>query len=378
MNVKGDSNMKIWSVFSLVIVFHAVILGLLLVQPGCQSQQQPKPTPAATATGAASGYTEPAQPEQLDSAFNAGMGGSTTSSSRAMSAPTRPTGVTRAAPKTGGLEPVLKPVRDDLSLPSETVEYTVQKGDSLSRIASKYKVTLNDLRKANGLKKDTIFVGQTLLIPTKKVSDGVQAAEAEHSIKQVVVQAGDSLNRIATRVGTTVNVLKKLNGLTSDRIYVGQKLAVPESANVAAATSTLQPVRSRSVPVVASAGQKTYKVQPGDTPGAIARKFGISAAELMAANGITDARKLYAGKEIMVPVSGSVTSQPTSQPAAQPVSTQPSTLAARSAPSTTSSQVGTSAPGTATTASDISMLEALEDEDLPFVEVEAIGTEPGN
>lgn len=372
MNVKGDRNMKIWSVFSLVIVFHGVILGLLLVQPGCQNQQQPKPTPAATATGAASGYTEPAQPEQLDSAFNAGISASTTSSSRTMSAPTRPTGVTRSAPNTSGMQPVLEPVRDDLSLPAETIEYVVQSGDSLSRIANKHKVTVNDLRKANGLKKDTIYVGQTLLIPAQKVTDGMQAAEAEHSVKSVEVRAGDSLSRIASRIGTTVNTLKQLNGLTSDRIYVGQKLVVPESANVSSSPAP-QPVRSPSVPVMAAAGQNTYTVQPGDTPGAIARKFGITAAELMAANGITDARKLYAGKDIMIPASGSVTSQPTPQP----VAAQPTPLSTRSDPVTTSPQPQPVAEPTST-ADDISMLEALEDEDLPFVEVEAVGTEPGN
>lgn len=364
--------MKIWSVFSLVIVFHAVILGLLLVQPGCQSQQQPKPTPAATATGAASGYVEPAQPEQLDSAFNAGIGaGSTSTSSRPMSAPTRPTGVTRSAPNTSGMQPVLTPVRDDLSLPAETIEYSVQSGDSLSRIASMHKVSLNDLRKANGLKTDTIYVGQTLLIPAPKVTDGIQAAEVEHSGKEVEVKAGDSLSRIAARIGTTVSTLKQLNGLSSDRIYVGQKLAVPESANVSS-TVAPRPVSTRAP--MAAAGQKTYKVQPGDTPGAIARKFGISAAELMAANGITDARKLYAGKEIMIPVSGSVTPQPITP---QPVVPQSQPLTTRSDPVTTSTQpVPVAEPSS--TADDISMLEALEDEDLPFVEVEAVGTEPGN
>jgi LysM repeat protein len=271
------------------------------------------------------------------------------------------------------MDPVLKPVRDDLSLPAETVEYTVQKGDSLSRIASKYKVSLDDLRKANGLRKDTIFVGQSLLIPSPKVTNGVQAAEVEHSAKQVEVKAGDSLSRIAARIGTTVSTLKQMNGLTSDRIYVGQKLAVPESSNVSAPSPAPQPVRTTSVSVASAAGQKTYKVQPGDTPGGIARKFGISATELMAANGITDARKLYAGKEIMIPVSGSVTSQP----ATQPVATQPVPLTTRSDPSTTSPQPAVITEP-ASTADDISMLEALEDEDLPFVEVEAVGTEPGN
>jgi hypothetical protein len=41
--------MKILSVFSLVIVFHLAVIGLLLFQPGCQSQPSAKPDPSLTA-----------------------------------------------------------------------------------------------------------------------------------------------------------------------------------------------------------------------------------------------------------------------------------------------------------------------------------------
>ena len=50
----------------------------------------------------------------------------------------------------------------------QTVTYTVKSGDSLSKIASRYRgVTVNDIKAANGLKSDAIRAGQKLKIPQK-------------------------------------------------------------------------------------------------------------------------------------------------------------------------------------------------------------------
>jgi peptidoglycan endopeptidase LytE len=42
-----------------------------------------------------------------------------------------------------------------------------------------------------------------------------------------VVKKGDNLHRIATRYGITVDELKRMNGLVTDRIIINQKLEVP-------------------------------------------------------------------------------------------------------------------------------------------------------
>jgi len=50
--------------------------------------------------------------------------------------------------------------------PAPLTTYTIKRGDTLSGIAVRYKVKLNDLRKANGLKSDVLSVGKVLTIPT--------------------------------------------------------------------------------------------------------------------------------------------------------------------------------------------------------------------
>lgn len=61
--------------------------------------------------------------------------------------------------------PKLKPTPTPKPKPAPEIRHTVKKGEFLSRIASKYSVTLSALRRANGIKGDLIRPGQVLKIP---------------------------------------------------------------------------------------------------------------------------------------------------------------------------------------------------------------------
>ncbi len=352
--------MKIWSVFSLVIVFHGVVIGLLLIQPGCQSQSTGRPDPAQTAPQSNVGYQQPSQPEQLDSAFNSGLG--TTTSRPGLTSPTRPVGSTRTPADTGMLTPVLNPIQDELSVPTIQSEYTIKSGDNLTSIARREGVTLNELLKANGLtRSSTIFIGQKLVIPagSAPIETNAPAAEVSRAGQQVVVASGDTLGKIAARAGTSVKILKALNGLRSDTIFIGQKLSLPEGSST--------PINLPSLPVsttttTVTSGQGTYVVKSGDTPSGIARKFGVTTSALMAANGISDPRKMNVGKSLVIPQGGTA-------PVSQPVTTTNQPMQLRSGSVTTPVEPVISEP---TPDDPMSILEALEDEDIPFAEVEVI------
>ncbi|QCQ03605.1 LysM peptidoglycan-binding domain-containing protein [Ligilactobacillus animalis] len=102
--------------------------------------------------------------------------------------------------------------------------YTVKAGDSLWAIANSHKMTLNDLKRINNLSSDLIYVGQTLKVTKGAVTTANKTNAQSNTKKTYTVKAGDSLWRIASNNGTTVNQLKALNNLTSDMIYVGQNL----------------------------------------------------------------------------------------------------------------------------------------------------------
>lgn len=59
-------------------------------------------------------------------------------------------------------------VASSVSSSKSVTKYKVQHGDSLSRVARKFSVTVNDLKEINGLKSSIIHVGQTLKVPAKR------------------------------------------------------------------------------------------------------------------------------------------------------------------------------------------------------------------
>ena len=99
----------------------------------------------------------------------------------------------------------------------DTVQYVIRPGDSLWLIARKYGTTVEAIQRQNNLTGDLIRVGQVLTIPVSGTPSYIE----------YTVQPGDSLWRIASQYDTTVDALMNLNGLTSDLLMIGQVLKVP-------------------------------------------------------------------------------------------------------------------------------------------------------
>jgi LysM repeat protein len=367
---KGVFSMKIWSVFSFVLILHLTLIGLFLIQPGCQSRTGPAPDPSITATSGALESPMRSGPGEraLDPAFNAGMtSGAPAAPSGSLAAPRRPGEPVRSEIDTSGMEPVLNPVVTTIDVQESGRLYTVEPGDSLSRIAAREGVSLNALMESNGLNKQSvIYVGQSLRIPAASAASEPLSVESEHAGLRVTVQAGDSLSSIARRNGTTVAALKSANALRSDTIYVGQELLVPGNGATPPSMSGSRSPRP--------SGTLGYTVVPGDTVSGIARRYGISTRELMAANGMTDPNKVFVGQQLVIPGQDEVS---TGTP--EPVPSVPVTAPVNPAESQWQAPQRPSAePVEAEPEDPILLLEALEDEDLPFVEVETVEETPGS
>ncbi len=109
------------------------------------------------------------------------------------------------------------------------------------------------------------------------------------------VVSGDTLSGIASRYGTTVAAIKDLNGLTSDSIYVGQKLKIPASSGTPA-TETPSPTPTDTP---APSG-KTYTVVSGDTLTRIASRNGTTVTAIKELNGLTS-DNIYVGQVLKLP-----------------------------------------------------------------------------
>lgn len=101
-------------------------------------------------------------------------------------------------------------------------EYVVRRGDSLSQIAQQHGVSLRELRSANGLRGDVIHVGQSLVIPGG--GGRMPSPPSEH-----VITRGETLSGIASRYRVSLSRLREANNLNGDVIHVGQVLVIPAS-----------------------------------------------------------------------------------------------------------------------------------------------------
>ncbi|MDD3886125.1 MAG: LysM peptidoglycan-binding domain-containing protein [Victivallaceae bacterium] len=150
-----------------------------------------------------------------------------------------------------------------------------------------------------------------------KKSSGV-ATETVAADGVYVVKSGDTLGRIAHTHGLKLAELMKLNNMTANdakRLRVGQKLAV-SSKGAAVVSKSAKSVKSAKAVKSAKSGKietpsltasvnddGTYTVKRGDSIPVIARKLGVRASELQAANDLSDAatRHLQIGQKLKVP-----------------------------------------------------------------------------
>jgi membrane-bound lytic murein transglycosylase D len=179
--------------------------------------------------------------------------------------------------------------------------YTVRRGDALSKIAARHGVTQRQLMALNGLRNpNRIRIGQKLQLPFAKAPDVVAGVYdypgARAPTGSVVVRAGDTLSQIARRFGTTTAELVRQNGLGNrNRIRIGQVLRLDRSDG------------SRNPGSERRAGDPTdYSVRPdgsieveaSETLGHYAAWLGISVDALRSRNGIGRNRRLDVGRRI--------------------------------------------------------------------------------
>lgn len=104
--------------------------------------------------------------------------------------------------------------------------HTVTTGQTLFAIAKLYKVAVNDLRLWNNLQQsDGINVGQTLLIKKSAPSKPGNIVEGNEFI-EYTVQTGDSLYKIAREHGVSVQELATWNSKTDYGLAVGEKIRI--------------------------------------------------------------------------------------------------------------------------------------------------------
>lgn len=273
--------MKILQIFGAVVAIHLLAFIFIFASPGCQTGPREIPTPDATLGTTTAGPSGPvAAPVDYGTA-NVSYA-PVTDPGRA--APTRPGSPNAIA---------ITPAKIAPAEVAPVTMYTVERGDSLWSIAKKNQLSVAELAKANNLTTSTVLQpGRKLIIPGKLAAAPADLATAPAGATYTVLP-GDTLATIARKHDTSTAALRAANNRTGDIVRIGEQLVLPADAKPA--TTFAEPGVTRS------ADATVHVVQSGEKLGIIARKYGLTVAELATANNISDPSRIRAGQQLNIP-----------------------------------------------------------------------------
>ncbi len=168
------------------------------------------------------------------------------------------------------VDAVVKAIKETFNVKKneeDMISYVVKSGDTLWSIARRFGVSVETLRRANGIYSDMLMIGQIIRIPIKSImySD-------EYIMYQV--KPGDTLWSIARRFNTTVDSIVIANNLTTNMLMIGQQLKIPIKNHI-------------------------YIVRYGDSLWQIARRFQTTVDDLKKMNNLTG-DTIYIGQTLKV------------------------------------------------------------------------------
>ncbi len=139
---------------------------------------------------------------------------------------------------------------DEVPAP-EPLVYSVRKGDTLSAIAKKFDVTIDEISGFNSISPiGVLSIGDKLRIPEhfaqELIVNATQVDQGSSATSTYVVRKGDTLIGISNRFATSVESIAVANRIRSSYIRVGQVLQVPAAGDVLAATTVSDVQRSAS------------------------------------------------------------------------------------------------------------------------------------
>ena len=181
--------------------------------------------------------------------------------------------------------------------------YTVQSGDTLTGIAARYNLSMDQVASLNGMSRNAgLRVGQRLKL-SGDVTEPVSEVVAETAVKNTksdshVVKSGETLSSIARQYHLQLQYLADLNGLnTNSTVRIGQRLKIegdfPTDKKVEGVKVAAKPVASKAT--------ESYTVKSGESLNVIASRLGISVTDLAQLNNLSPRAGLRVSQTIQIP-----------------------------------------------------------------------------
>lgn len=173
------------------------------------------------------------------------------------------------------------------------VYHRIRRGENLGLIASKYGVTVGELKEWNSIVGNKIIAGKNL----KVFSDGgpktvtTDLTNTNNSnLYRYKVKRGDTIGEIAERFGVSTAMIRKWNNISGNKIIAGKSLKIYSSTT----TSTLGDITTKS-----TANTNYHTVKPGETISKIAETYKVKIADIKTWNNL-NSDKIIAGSTLKV------------------------------------------------------------------------------
>ena len=151
-------------------------------------------------------------------------------------------------------------------------EHIVKKGDTLYSIGKKYNISIDELKRINNLISNRLSIGQILKLKNTDNNNPVY-----------IVQKNDTLYSVAKNNNISVEELIKINNLSNPNLYIGQELYIPKKEE----QTTIEEY-------------DIYTVKKGDSLWKISKEYNITIPDLKNINNLSDLT-LQINQKLLVP-----------------------------------------------------------------------------
>jgi LysM repeat protein len=204
--------------------------------------------------------------------------------------------------------PIVNPEIDIAQSQEEPFYHTVESGDRLGSIASKYNVTVDVIIRSNPqMNPNLIIAGEQLRIPgagtNNEVLNNDGPDRADGVIVNYVVEPGDTLSAIANRWTVSLEALLKANPEANPAsLQVNQLLIIPPWGSGIDASE----LRPRVTPVASNRQPGDppleHEVEAGDFISAIATLYNVKIIQIVEANGLANGgNSIQVGQVLLIP-----------------------------------------------------------------------------
>ena len=176
--------------------------------------------------------------------------------------------------------------------------HTVRKGETITKIAKQYGVTVADIRSANKMgKKQGVKRGQKLKINTYKrryIEDAPEQKPQDNTGVENVTVDGSELERQAESQQATTVAVDGESAQPAEPQAQAVGTPEPPKAETPKATEKKKTETKKTT-------QRTHTVKKGESPASIARQYGLNFPDILKANNLKETDKIQPGQKLIIP-----------------------------------------------------------------------------